>query len=103
MTIVLLHNKSTHLQSKKMHALKQEKDKIFKLISLLYTYHSDMNVFFERFAIGGLRGTFVIARVVSAGLLYIESSRIDLEILDGGEIPAASAPPDLTRHVELAY
>lgn len=60
-----------------------------------------MNVFLEQFAISGLGGTFVVARVVSAGLLYIESSTI-FEILDGGEIPAIGAPPDLTGHVELA-
>lgn len=96
------NNKSTRPNPKKYMYLKQEKDKIFKLTDSLYTYHSDMNVFLERIAVGGLRGTFIVARVVSAGLLYIESSRV-LEILDGGEIPAASAPPDLTRHVELAY
>lgn len=60
-----------------------------------------MNVFLERLAVDGLRGTFVVAGVVSAGLLYIESSGV-LEILDGGEVSAAGAPPDLTRHVELA-
>lgn len=60
-----------------------------------------MNVFLEKFAVGSLRGALVVARVVPASLLYIESSAV-LEILDGGEISAAGAPPDLTRHVELA-
>lgn len=82
--------------------LKRERDKIY-LISrfVIYTYHSDMNVFLERFAVDGLRGAFVIACVVSAGLLYIQSSGV-LEILDGGEIPVPGAPPDLTWHVQLA-
>jgi len=65
-----------------------------------YTYHSDMDIFFEQFAAGGLRRAFVVARVVSAGLLYVETSH-ELEI-DGSEIPAADAPPDLARHAQLA-
>lgn len=59
-----------------------------------------MNVFLEEFAVDSLRGALVVARVVSAGLLYVESSAV-FEI-DGGEIPAVGAPPDLTGHVERA-
>lgn len=60
-----------------------------------------MNVFLEEFAVGSLRGALVVASVVSAGLLYVESSDV-FEILDSSEILAVGAPPDLTRHVQLA-
>jgi len=68
---------------------------------MLCTYHSDMNVFLEEFTVGSQRRALVVARVVSAGHLYIESSAV-LKILDSSEIPAIGAPPDLTWYVELA-
>lgn len=60
-----------------------------------------MNVFLEEFAVGSLRGALVVTRVVSAGFLYVEPSAV-FEILDGGEILAVGAPPNLARYVELA-
>lgn len=61
-----------------------------------------MNGLLERFAVGGQRGALVLARVVPAGLLDVEPSDV-FKVLDGGEIPVAGAPPDLTRHVQLAH
>jgi len=66
-----------------------------------YTYHSNMDIFLEQFAAGSLRRALVVARVVSAGLLYVETSH-EFEVIDGGEIPAAGAPPDLAWHAQLA-
>ena len=60
-----------------------------------------MNVFFEEFAVDSLRRAFVVARVISVGLFYIKSSDV-VKLIDGAEVPAVGAPPDLTRHVKLA-
>lgn len=60
-----------------------------------------MNIFFEEFAVDSLRGAFVIARVVSAGFLYVKSSDV-VKLIDSAEIPAVGTPPDLTRHVQFA-